>query len=96
MDKKSDVSKSKDPRIDQDFPGFPDERSTPEKVNPVTETDKKSADLDNRDGEKKLDADKDNKDVGGKRRSDGSANAFERTELSPKPAEGEDDGGSNY
>ena len=96
IENKEDVRKNEDPHIDQDFPGFPDARSSEEIVNPKTGTEKKTADLDHRDGEKKLDADKDKQDVAEKRRSDGSANAFERTELTAKPVEKEDDGSSNY
>jgi hypothetical protein len=85
IDNKEDVRRNPDPKIDQDFPGFPGGPADDKKVNPDTPAEKKSADVGNRDGEKKLDADKDNAayDEGD---SDGSANAFDRTE--PRAKEG--------
>ncbi|RYY62723.1 MAG: hypothetical protein EOO05_01650 [Chitinophagaceae bacterium] len=86
MDDNEDVKKSPDPKTDQDFPGYPDGPSTKEQVKPETPADKKSAGTDKRDGEKKLDADK-KPGTTNEAGSDGSANAFDRTELHPPGAQ---------
>ncbi|MET0635409.1 MAG: hypothetical protein ABWZ25_05250 [Chitinophagaceae bacterium] len=79
IDTSEEVKQNPDPKIDQDFEGFPANPATQEKVNPKTPGEKKSAGNGERDGEKKLDAGKNEPPIeeGG---SDGSANAFERTE----------------
>jgi len=82
IDNKEDVKKNPDPKIDQDFPGFPDNPATEEKVKPETPAEDEAADTDNRDGEKKLDADQ-KPEATNEAGSDGSANAFDRTELQP-------------
>ena len=87
IDSKADVRNNPDPKIDQDFKGFPDGEGSEEKVNPKTATDKKTAAVDTKDGEKKLDADKKKADTD-ELRSDGSANAFEGSELKPKDDSG--------
>lgn len=104
IDDKNEVRKNPDPKIDQDFPGFPDAPSTRENVKPQTPSEKKSAGTGERDGEKDLDADKKASATPSgephipvkKRRSDGSANAFERTEISPLNEEEEDGPDSHY
>ncbi len=58
IDQRSEVRESHDKHIDQDFEGFPDAPSQEDKINPKTETQKKTAQVDVKDGEKKLDADK--------------------------------------
>lgn len=63
IDKKEEVASNPDPKIDQDFPGFPHGNSKKEVIKPETKTEKKTAAVD------KQDTDEQN--------SDGSANAFE-------------------
>ena len=50
--KKEEVQQSNDNKIDQDFPGFPFGQSKENIINPITEKDKKIADVNNKDGEK--------------------------------------------
>lgn len=70
-----DVSKNPDPKIDQDFPGYPHNPSRYELINPKQKDDKKTADLHEKDGEKiNYTEDKDEPE------DDGSGGAFEGTE----------------
>jgi hypothetical protein len=80
MKKKNDPIKSKeeirrhpDQKIDEDFKGYPDGPAKDETIRPQTPHEKKVADLDNKDGEKRIyrKSETDEQD------SDGSANAFE-------------------
>jgi hypothetical protein len=50
---KQSISEHSDNKIDQDFPGFPQPPSSLELIQPKTEDEKKTADIDNKDGEKK-------------------------------------------
>jgi hypothetical protein len=68
--KKEEVQRSKDERIDEDFPGFPDPPSSEKTINPKTEEDKVAANL-------KTKNEPPASDEGA---SLGSANAFEATE----------------
>ena len=43
LTKEEDIQKNPDPRIDQDFPGFPHLPSSKKNIKPATEEDKKSA-----------------------------------------------------
>ncbi|RYY55319.1 MAG: hypothetical protein EOO09_10835 [Chitinophagaceae bacterium] len=84
IDDRNDVRKNPDPKIDEDFPGFPDAPSTKENVKPDSPSEKDTADSE-RDGEKKLDADK-KASAPDEAGSDGSASAFDRTEPAAIPA----------
>ena len=80
IDNKDEISRNPDPHIDQDFPGFPAQPASEKKVNPNTTDEKKTAALDTKDGEKKLDIDR--KDPSkDELESDGSGGAFSQTEL---------------
>lgn len=74
--KKMDISKNPDNKIDQDFPNFPHYPGKEEIINPKTKEHEETADLDNKDGEKR-EYQQGKVDEGA---SDGSANAFERSE----------------
>ncbi|MES2851144.1 MAG: hypothetical protein V4685_18985 [Bacteroidota bacterium] len=50
--KKEEVQQSNDNKIDQDFPGFPHGQAKENIINPVTDKDKKTAAVNNKDGEK--------------------------------------------
>ena len=65
---KEEVKSNPDPKIDQDFPGYPAGNATKEVITPKTSDEKKTAAVDVTDGEKDLDKDE--------QESDGSANAF--------------------
>ncbi|HYC39024.1 MAG TPA: hypothetical protein VEB63_00945 [Chitinophagaceae bacterium] len=67
-----------DRKTDQDFPGYPGGLASENLITPETDSDRKIAAVDERDGEKRIE-----KNPGGRVReenSDGSANAFEGTE----------------
>jgi len=67
------VVHSADNKIDQDFKGFPRGHASEKIIKPETETEKRTADVDNKDGEKiNYEA--------GEIASDGSAGAFAATE----------------
>jgi hypothetical protein len=70
---KEDIKQNPDNKIDQDFQGYPDGPAKDETINPKTKEQKEVADIDNKDGEKRVykKKAKDEQD------SDGSANAFE-------------------
>ncbi|MFT3683270.1 MAG: hypothetical protein QM791_23630 [Ferruginibacter sp.] len=74
--KKSEIKNHPDSKIDQDFPGFPHGHSSENIIKPETETDKKLADIHNKDGEK-IDKKKYPVDESF---SDGSGGAFNATE----------------
>lgn len=72
--RKEEISKHPDPKIDQDFKGYPHGQAKDEIIKPQSSEEKEIADLDNKDGEKrKHNAGKDIDEQD----SDGSANAFE-------------------
>jgi len=75
INKKHEVQKSNDPRIDQDFENFPHGTSKENIINPKTETEFKTADAED---VKKRDEEKD--DNISEIESDGSGGAFESTE----------------
>ncbi len=79
--KKMDVPSNPDHKIDQDFPGYPNSQSAEEVINPKTSDEKKTADVENKDGEK-INYKKKKSDEA---QSDGSGNAFEKTENAPPP-----------
>jgi hypothetical protein len=70
---KEEIKQNPDNKIDQDFNGYPSGPAKDETINPKTEEDKKTADLENKDGEKRIyrQNETDEQD------SDGSANAFD-------------------
>jgi hypothetical protein len=69
--KKEEIRQNPDNKIDQDFKGYPHGTAKDEIIKPETEQEKKIADLDNKDGEKRIYKKRDEQD------SDGSANAFD-------------------
>lgn len=69
--KKEDIAQHPDPKIDEDFKGYPHGPAKDSTIKPTTDEHKKTADLDNKDGEKRNDDDAD------EQASDGSANAFQ-------------------
>ncbi len=78
--RKEDVPKNPDNKIDQDFPGYPHNPSRYETVNPGSSEEKETADLHEKDGEKRnYNTDKE-KGPDGISDSDGSGNAFDGTE----------------
>jgi hypothetical protein len=70
-----EVKNSNDNKIDQDFPGFPHGQAKENIINPKTANDKKVADVNNKDGEKR-NYDKRIDEAA----SDGSGGAFDATE----------------
>jgi len=70
---KEEIKQNPDNKIDQDFKGYPSGPATDESINPQTKQEKEIADLDNKDGEKRIykKGETDEQD------SDGSANAFD-------------------
>ena len=89
--KKMDVPKNPDNKIDQDFPNYPHHQGSEEIINPKTSEQKETADLDNKDGEKR---EYPNKKID-ESASDGSANAFERSE-NDSPLNEKDTSRDNY
>ena len=71
--KKEEIKQNPDNKIDQDFKGYPSGPAKDETINPKTTEEKKTADLKNKDGEKRVykKSETDEQD------SDGSANAFD-------------------
>lgn len=54
MTKKEEVSENPDNKIDEDFKGYPHGQAKEEVIKPETDEEKKIADLDNKDGEKRI------------------------------------------
>jgi len=75
--KKEDIQKNPDKKIDQDFEGYPNGPAKDETIKPKTKDQKETADIDNKDGEKRFDGSKKNKADTDEQESDGSANAFQ-------------------
>lgn len=50
--KEEEVQQNPDEHIDQDFPGFPHPPADKKSIQPVTETEKKSADIDSKETSK--------------------------------------------
>ena len=70
---KEEIRQNPDNKIDQDFKGYPSGSASDEIINPKTEDEKKIADLENKDGEKRIYK----KNETDEQDSDGSANAFD-------------------
>jgi len=51
--KKEEVANNPDSKIDEDFKGFPHSPSSEKMIHPITKIEKKVADTDNIDGEKR-------------------------------------------
>jgi len=73
---KEEISKHPDPKIDQDFKGYPHGSAKDEIIKPETSEEKEFADIDNKDGEKRNDSAGRNEEID-EQDSDGSANAFD-------------------
>ena len=52
--KKEEVSQNPDNKIDEDFKGYPHGQAKEEIIKPETDEEKKIADVDNKDGEKRI------------------------------------------
>ena len=52
--KKEEVRENPDNKIDEDFKGYPHGQAKDEIIKPETEEEKKIADIDNKDGEKRV------------------------------------------
>ena len=78
--KKEDVPRNPDHKIDQDFPGYPHNPSRYDVVNPGTREDKETADVHEKDGEKRDYYSDKEKQKDGIADDDGSGNAFDGTE----------------
>jgi hypothetical protein len=70
---KEEVNRHPDNKIDQDFKGYPHGNAKEEIIKPETDEEKKIADIDNKDGEKRTYK----KNETDEQDSDGSANAFD-------------------
>lgn len=70
---KEEIAQHPDNKIDQDFKGYPHGPAKDETIKPRTENDKKTADIDNKDGEKRIYK----KTEADEQDSDGSTNAFD-------------------
>jgi hypothetical protein len=70
---KEEIKQHPDNKIDQDFKGYPTGPATKETIKPKTDEEKKTADVHNKDGEKRIYK----KDEIDQQDSDGSANAFD-------------------
>lgn len=75
--KKTEIQKNPDPRIDQDFEGYPHGPAKDETIKPKTKQEKETADIDNKDGEKEMGNSSKKKTSIDEQQSDGSANAFD-------------------
>lgn len=77
MRSKEEVASNPDNKIDQDFPGYPHGHANEETIKPKTKAQKETADVDNKDGEKRENKKTKKTAVIDEQKSDGSANAFE-------------------
>ena len=75
--KREEISKNPDHKIDEDFKGYPDGTAKDETIRPGTKQEKKTADIDHKDGEKKFGKHTKKTAVIDEQESDGSAQAFE-------------------
>ena len=71
--KKAEIRENPDSKISQDFKDYPDGPGKDETIIPKTKQQRKVADVDNKDGEKRIYKKKETDEQD----SDGSANAFE-------------------
>jgi hypothetical protein len=72
---KEEIARNPDNKIDQDFNGYPHGPAKDETIKPRTTAQKETADVDNKDGEKRTP--KRRKTVTDEQQSDGSAKAFD-------------------
>lgn len=72
---KEEIATNPDNKIDQDFKGYPHGPAQDETITPRTDEQKETADIDNKDGEKRTPKRKE--PAGDEQQSDGSASAFE-------------------
>ena len=70
---KEEIKNHPDNKIDQDFQGYPAGPASDKTIQPANEQEKKVADIDNKDGEKRIYR----KNQSDEQDSDGSASAFE-------------------
>lgn len=70
--KKEEIKQHPDNKIDQDFNGYPNGPAKDETINPATPQEERVADIDNKDGEKRIYK----RNESDEQDSDGSANAF--------------------
>lgn len=70
---KEEIKQHPDNKIDEDFKGYPAGPAKDETIRPETDEEEKTADLHNKDGEKRIYK----KDETDEQDSDGSANAFD-------------------
>lgn len=75
---KEEVAHNPDKKIDDDFPGFPDAPSEEKTIDPASATDRTTADINYKDGEKR-NRSRYSHDID-ESQSDGSGSAFDRTE----------------
>lgn len=76
----SEIASNPDKKIDEDFPGYPNNPSSKEAIQPKTATEKKTAAVNTKDGEKRNTTPaKKKKDID-EQKSDGSGGAFGATE----------------
>jgi hypothetical protein len=73
---KEEIRNNPDPKIDQDFEGYPAGPARDETIKPKTKQDKKTADLDDYDDEKRIIRPEEPGEFD-EQESDGSASAFE-------------------
>ncbi len=71
--KKEEIAQNPDNKIDEDFKGYPHGTANDETINPKTSQQKDIADMDNKDGEKRIYK----KNKTDEQDSNGTANAFE-------------------
>jgi hypothetical protein len=76
INREEEIRQNPDPKIDEDFQGYPGGPAKDATIKPVTPADIKTADLGNKDGEKRI-IHPDNREGLDEQESDGSANAFE-------------------
>jgi hypothetical protein len=73
---KEEIKNHPDPKIDEDFKGYPSGPAKDSTIKPSNPADTKTADLENKDGEKKIIRPDERKGLD-EQESDGSANAFD-------------------
>lgn len=74
--RKDEIAQNPDPKIDEDFKGYPTGPAKDNTINPSTPAEERAADLDKKDGEKRIIPQDERKSMD-EQKSDGSANAFE-------------------
>lgn len=74
--RKDEIAQNPDPKIDEDFKGYPTGPAKDNTINPATPEEERAADLDKKDGEKRIIPPGGRESVD-EQESDGSANAFE-------------------